>query len=256
MFAPSTAHNACSMVDGRTYTTHLHELGEYLDAGGTIKEPMNEVAYGTTRVFLEIDGPFTPEIEDSMFYHLMSFRTADGACKYDTYDPATWRRCVLRCGDRNHVVFEGLVLPIADYSTLIDKVRRDHPTVDKTCNGDKAWMRFPTSPKPGDRPRPYRLVDGPSYKSAFINPHPVPARKAVKVNVQTVVGSEDMARILAKWPGTVLAKRGYVEPDRRVYFSRGKAWCEAGQRWHSKRPVVYVVGDTVRQGRCNDPLCK
>jgi hypothetical protein len=71
-----------------------------------------------------------------------------------------------------------------------------------------------------------------------------------------VVGDEDTARITAKWPGTVLAKKGYIDA-KRTYFSRGRAWCENGQRWHSKRPVTYHVTDeAVWQGACKDPKCQ
>lgn len=255
MFAPSTLHNAISMRDGHTYQTHLDELAQYLDEGKTIKEPMQEVAYGRVRVFLEVDGPFTEAMEDTMHHLVLQYRDG-GRTKYETYDPSTWRRCILSFDGRFHVVYPGLVMETADYCDLVKKMGDAYPAIDKTCNPTKAWLRFPTSPKPQGPPRPYTLLEGTTYRDAFINPTPLPTRRPAKVSTSTVVGNEDKARIVKKWPGTVLAKRGYID-TKRTYFSRGRAWCEHGQRWHSKRPVTYHVTDEeVKQGQCHDKACK
>lgn len=254
MFAPSTLHNAVSMRDGHTYQTHLDELARYLDEGKTIKEPMQEVAYGRVRVFLEVDGAFTEAMEDTMHRLVLAYRDGDHT-KYETYDPSTWRRCVLSFGGRFHVVYPGLVMDTADYCDLVQKMRAEYPTIDKTCNPGKAWLRFPTAPKPHGPSRPYTLHEGTTYRDAFINATVLPTRRPAKVSTRTVVGDEDKKRITAKWPGTVLAKKGYID-TKRTYFSRGKAWCDKGQRYHAKRPVVFHVTDeAVWQGKCEDPLC-
>ena len=243
------------MVNGRTYQAHLDELGAMLDEGQTIKEPTQEVAYERVRVFLEVDGPFTDAMEDTMHRLVLNYRQ-DGHTKYETYDPSTWRRCILSFQGRFHVVYPGLVMDTADYCDLVCKMRDEYPCIDKTCNPNKAWLRFPTAPKPNGPPRPYTLYEGHTYKDAFINASVLPTRRPVKVSTRTVVGNEDKARILEKWPNTVLAKNGYID-SKRTYFSRGKAWCEHGQRWHSKRPITYhVTDDRVWQGECVDQVCK
>lgn len=255
MFAPSTLHNAVSMVDGHTYQSHLDELGTYLDEGGRVREPMQEVAYGRVRVFLEVDGAFTDAMEDTMHRLVLNYRDG-GNTKYETYDPSTWRRCVLTYGGRFHVVYPGLVMDTADYCDLVAKMQDEYPCIDKTCNTTKAWLRFPTAPKPSGPPRPYTIVEGETYKDAFINPTVLPTRRPAKVSSKTIVGREDTEKIVKKWPGTVLAKNGYID-TKRTYFSRGRAWCEHGKRWHSKRPVVYhVTDDQVWQGQCHDTMCK
>ena len=259
MFRQSPIHNAVSMVDGTTYQTHLDELAAYMDGGGTLHEPINEVAYGKTRVFLELDGPVPPDLEDCLISHVLKMGhhvDADGAYSVTL-------RSGSPNGPRHHVVYPNMVLPTKDYHTLIKALQSEgrFPFLDKTCNDFKAWLRFPLTPKPSKgggkegrlAGRKYHLVRG-KYRDAFINPTPLPTRRPI--NRSGVVCRQDEARVQEKWPGTTLAKRGYIKGSRRTYFTRGKAWCEWGQRYHSKRPITIHVDDEVRQGPCCDPACK
>lgn len=265
MFRPSAIHNAVSMVDGTTYEFRLDELAAYMDGGGTLREPINEVAYGKTRVFLELDGPVPPDLEDCLISHVLKM----GHHVDDAYN------VTLRSGSPNgprfHVVYPNIVLPTQDYHALIKALQDDgrFPALDKTCNDSKAWLRFPLTPKVRKGTakeqrlagRKYHLVKG-KYRDAFINP--LPRATPIKTPSESrpitrsgLVCEKDTEMVEKEWPGTVLARRGYIDRYKRTYFTRGRAWCEKGQRFHAKRPITIHVGPTgVWQGVCDDPRCK
>jgi len=218
------------------------------------------VAYGKTRVFLELDGPVPPDLEDCLISHVLKMGhhvDADGAYNVTL-------RSGSPDGARFHVVYPNMVLPTQDYHALIKALQDDgrFPALDKTCNDSKAWLRFPLTPKVRKGAakeqrlagRKYHLVEG-KYRDAFINPLPLATRRPITRS--GLVCDEDSARVQSKWPGTTLARRGYIDGEKRTYFTRGKAWCEAGQRYHAKRPITIHVGpEGVWQGVCDDPACK
>jgi hypothetical protein len=252
MFAPATrCWNARSMETGRTFATNLEDLARALEGGYRIREPMNEWAHGSTRVFLELDGGGVEKLADG--YNVVDplEDTLVNQVLRMGYEPDT-SKAIVRSNGNFHVTYYKMVMTCADYRTLIETLREEYPYVDQTCNDKAAWLRFPMTPKPGVG-RLYHLVEG-TYAQSFINPDPRPAKP--QFTRRGIVSSEDERKVQAKWPGTRLAKRGYVDGTKRVYFSKGRAWCEWGQRWHQKRPITYRVGETVEQGPCKDHVCK
>ena len=246
-FVPSTRHNAVSMLDGATYMANLAELAAYMEAGGSITEPLNEVAHGTTRVFLEIDGALSDDLEDSML-HLLLRRGYE-------LDADSAYKAVLRCGHvdgpRYHVVYPRIVMPVHEYRLLIKDLQSDYPHLDLTANDSKAWLRFPKTPKRGSNRR-YHLVQG-TYRDAFINPHDTPSRSVHSITVPLT--GADQHRIYNTFRVTV-SRKGYAEGGRRTYFSTGPCTCVCGTL-HRKRPVtIHVTVDGCYKGRCNDPSCK
>ena len=259
LFVPSARHNAVSMRDGRTYKTHLADLATFMEGGGELQHPLNEVAWGETRVFFELDGPFSDDLEDAMVNKLLrSGRHVDAD---ETY------HVVLRVGnpERFHVVYPNLVLPVAEYNALIQSLQAEtvdgeprFPSLDKTCNDQKAWLRFPLAPKPereGMTDKERRLtkrryhLQGGKYRDAFINPSPLSLGQMVRSS--GVVGQDDMKRLKLHFPNTRFAKKGYVNGSLRTYFTTGPAWCKWHDRKHRRYPLcIHVTDDAVWQGRC------
>lgn len=240
------------METGRTYATNLEDLALALEGGYRIREPMNEWAHGSTRVFLELDGGGVEKLADG--YNVVDplEDTLVNQVLRMGYEPDT-SKAIVRSNGNFHVTYYKMVMACADYCRLIQTLRQEYPYVDQTCNDGAAWLRFPMTPKPGVG-RLYHLVEG-TYAQSFINPDPRPTKPRA-FSRRGAVSSEDERRVRERWPGTQLAKRGYLDGDVRVYFSKGRAWCEYGQRWHQKRPITYRVGTEVTQGRCQDHVCK
>lgn len=246
-FVPHARHNAQSMVDGTTYMGNLAELAAFMDDGGSIDHPLNEVAFGTTRLFLELDGALSDDLEDTLFNLLLRRGYAD--------DADAGYKAVLRSGHvdgpRYHVVYPNVVMPVHEYRDLIKILQAEYPQVDLTANESKAWLRFPKAPKVGTNRR-YHLVQG-TYRDAFINPHDTPA-PGTRITLTGLVGGRDEHRIFTAFNFRV-KKRGYVQGGKRTYFSKGPAICVHGTV-HRKRPVtVHVTDDKVWLGACKDPTC-
>lgn len=265
MFVPNHTHyNVQCMQTGETFLTHLDDLAEAMESSNPMRrKPYNEVAWNEVRLFFELDGTIPSDLEVTAFVGLRLFtRWREGRPFDDAKSSFTKDKVVLRSSskgeERFHVIHPNVVLPVKEYSDLITHLQTFYPQLDKTCNANKAWLRFPRAPK-RDSARVYHLPTGVPrkasvYRNAFINASSVPA-KAVRVSTRGIVGGKD-ADLIRKALGLEVRKICYVGDGRRTYFTKGKARCVCGTE-HTKRPVtVHVIFNEVKLGACYDPQCK
>lgn len=241
-------HNAQSMVTGKCYNVDLDDLATAFEQGFSFKTPMNEVAYHETRLFLEVDGEYTTEMEDSLINVLIRMNYSVDAWVAD--------KAVLRSNGRYHITYYNVVMPIPEYHSLVKEMGAMYPAIDCTCNKQKAWLRFPMTPKK-DSNRKYHLVQG-TYRQAFIN-RPSMGQVPPKV-IRTQVGAtdRDVARIKLVDPTVRLAKKAFIDKQDsavRVYWTVGKAWCHMREGYHTKRPLYYRVHDDWIEQGCCDVVC-
>lgn len=253
---PSTrAYNVQCMATGSTYQTDLDELARAMESGNPMRrKPYNEVAWGQVRLFFELDGSVPTDLETRTWVALR--HCTDWRRRFPTTGKTLFGKgkTLLRSSKggspRFHLVYPAVILTTEEYCRVIEELQPHYPQLDKTCNGTKAWLRFPKAPK-RDEGRTYHLVKG-TYRNAFINAHSA-AGLATKVSTRGVVGQGDAA-LIYKTLGVRIRKGCYIEGGRRTYFTKGKATCIHGTV-HNKRPVTIHVKDTVYLGRCSDPEC-